>query len=134
MKQLWIVFFLFAIITGCDPLRRIDIKNKSGNDAVVIWTICDDMDSLYNSPFFISGSREVKFKLKSQKPFNDVNMSFGIGTWKKKDLDFVVKDLKSLEIKWKDKDVKLKKPEDISNYLYIRRRGIGNSKIKIVLE
>jgi hypothetical protein len=126
-----ILILLTYILTGCDPARRINMKNNSGADAEITWVIKED--SIHSSPFFISSSKEQKFELKADSPGNAIYMSAGVGTWTPKYLREVVNDLDSVIIRWKDKELKLSSEEEIFSFLLPRRKGVGKDKIEIQL-
>lgn len=128
-----LVFCLSILfISGCDPLRRINMKNETSNDAEITWIIKED--SLHKSPFFISSSREQKFELKPQSPGNAIYMSAGVGTWTPRYLREIVNDLDSVIIRWNDKEIRLGSETEIMDFLLPRRRGIGKDKIIITLK
>ena len=120
------------MLPGCSPLRKINMKNRSGEDVEITWTL-KEMDSLYKSPFFMSNSRTVRFKLKPGKPYNEVKMSFGMGSWPKDTLALITDRLESLEIKSAGGTMQLNSAEDIYSFLYKRRKGIGKRKIEILV-
>lgn len=128
------IYFLMTLVTlaaGCDPARRINMKNETNSDAEITWVIKED--SLHVSPFFIESSREQKFHLKAQSPGNAIFMSAGIGTWTPRYLREVVNDLDTVIIRWSDKEIKLSSEEEIFSFLMPRRKGIGKDKILITL-
>src|SRR2546423_9433957 len=131
MKILIGFVIVMLSLLSCDPMRRIDMINSSGQDAEIIWTL-KDMDSLYKSPFFLSNSKKVKFKLKSSRPYKEINMSFGSGIWTKEALDSITSRLDSLEIRSSSGILKFGS-EDMNAYLGERRRGFGKRKITIEL-
>jgi len=61
-------------------------------------------------------------------------MSFGPGTWKPKDLQNFADDLHSFYVKWDTSFIKLDSSQQIMNFLLVRRRGIDNSQIDIILK
>jgi len=134
MNDMKILVFCLSIlfISGCDPLRRINMKNETSNDAEITWIIKED--SLHKSPFFISSSREQKFELKPQSPGNAIYMSAGVGTWTPRYLREIVNDLDSVIIRWNDKEIRLGSETEIMDFLLPRRRGIGKDKIIITLK
>lgn len=128
-----VVLVLFSYFTiSCSPLRRIDMKNHSGQDVKITWTL-KEMDSLGKSPFFMSNSRKVRFELKPNEPYNEVKMSFGIGTWPALELKEITDRLESLEIVYAKGTIYLQSPEEIYSFLYERRKGIGKRKIEIMV-
>jgi hypothetical protein len=116
---------------SCDPMRRINMKNKSGEDVDIIWTLKED--SAKTSPLFISNDTEVKFHLKNKRPHNEANMSFGIGSWNEAMLKNISDDIESLQINSAKDSVKLSTTADIWKYLADRKRGIGKNKIQIMV-
>ena len=125
-------FLCFFCLIGvcCSPLRKINIKNRSGSDIDITWKL-KDLDSLYLSPFFMSNSRTVAFHLKSDAPHNNIKMSFGMGSWPKDTLSAITERLESLEIKSKGGTIFLDSSDKIFSFLYHRRKGIGHRKIEI---
>ena len=132
MKCTMPVVLLFGLLASCSPLRKINMKNRSGGDVEITWTL-KELDSLYLSPFFISNSRTVKFELKPQNPYNTVKMSFGMGSWPKDTLSMITNRIESLEIKSANGTILLNSSDDIHAFLYNRRKGIGNRKIEILI-
>ena len=127
MKYLVLIFLLSFF--SCDPMRRIDMKNNTSNDAEITWTL-KEMDSLYKSPFFLSNSKKIKFKLQPNKPFNEANMSFGSGIWTKGAIDSITNRLDSLEIKSSTGTIKMDSRE-MNAYLMSNRKGLGKRRIVI---
>ena len=130
MKYITLSILLFVLATACDPLRRIQMKNKSGSDVEITWTL-KESDTLQKTAFFMSNSDKVKFDLKPSRPYNEVNMSFGIGSWTADTLRSVTNSLESLQIKSAGGTIHLKSPEDIYNFLSNRKKGITKRKIVI---
>jgi hypothetical protein len=127
-----IVVVLAWFSPGCNPLRRIDMKNRSGQDVEIRWKL-KDLDSIYKSDFFISNSDNLTFQLKPEKPYNEVKMSFGVGLWKPEDLAAVTDRLESLRIRSSSGTLELKTSEEIYQFLSHRRKGIGKRKILILI-
>lgn len=130
--HLAILILCCVIFTSCNPLRRIDMKNRSDSDVEITWLL-KERDSMYSSPLFMNNSREVKFKLKPDKPYNIIKWSFGDGNWKLPYLKEITEHLESLEIKSGNGTVLLSSPEEIYSFLVSRRTGIGKRKIAIVI-
>jgi hypothetical protein len=130
MKQLLILIVIVAV--ACNPTRRIDMKNRSGEDATITWTLKEG-DSLYRSHFFISNSTELKFELKPQSPLNEVHMSFGLGAWKKDTLRIITRPLQSLRIKSGSGIIQLDSADAIYTFLWNRRKGLTKRKIEILI-
>jgi len=125
----YLVFILLLCCFSCDPMRRIDMKNNSSGDAEITWTL-KEMDSLYKSPFFLSNSKKIKFKLQPNSPFNEANMSFGSGIWTKEAIDSITNRLDSLEIKSSSGTLKMDARE-MNTYLMANRKGLGKRRIII---
>ena len=130
MKNSIFLSLFVYLWAGCSPFRKIDMKNESGGAVEITWTL-KEADSLFTNPFFISNSRTVKFELKPEQPYNEVKMSFGIGSWPRDTLEILTKTLESLEIKSANRMIQLNSPEDIYAFLLPRRKGFGNRKIEI---
>ena len=120
------------LLFNCSPLRKINMKNRSGGDVEITWKL-KDLDSLYKSPFFMNLSRTTKFELKPDKPYNTVKMSFGMGSWPKDTLKMITDRLESLEIKSPNGTIKLDSSNNIYSFLWSRRKGIGKRKIEILI-
>ena len=132
MKPSIVLLLAACCFAQCSPFRKINMKNQSGGNVEITWTL-KEADSLFTNPFFISSSRTLKFELKPNKPYNEVKMSFGIGSWPRDTLAILTKTLESLEIKSSDRTIQLSSPEDIYAFLLPRRKGFGNRKIEIVI-
>lgn len=117
------------LLAGCDPMRRIQMKNESSGEAEIIFKIKED--SLHKSPFYISSRQEQPFRLTKDKPGNAINMSAGIGNWTPSHLRTVVDDLEAMTIRWQGGEIKLEDEESIFNFLLSRRKGLGKDKIAI---
>jgi hypothetical protein len=126
------LLFLLAFMVSCDPMRRINMVNKSSKDAEVVWVI--KKDSVIKSPFFISNSDSVVFQLKNDKPYHIAKMSFGSGAWSSAQLDNLIDDLKGMEIHAASGNIRLDSAADIKSFLALRRTGLDKSKIKIVVK
>lgn len=126
-----LAILLIATITSCDPMRRINFRNASDKEAEISWKIKED--SIRNSPFYISNSDEETYTLKPQKPYNEIKMSFGIGTWTPADVKKVVDDLEWIKIKSASGTIQLSSQEDLLQFLTARRRGLAYRKIVVVV-
>jgi hypothetical protein len=122
--------FILSIVAlpGCDPARRINMKNTSGHDAEVIWLIKED--SIGNSPFFMNSSKEVKFTLQSNAPYNLIKLSLGQGNWAPAHFNAITEDLDSLIIRSHQGQIKLS-TDELKAFLWPRRLGLDKGKILI---
>ena len=127
MKVIISIFGLFFLVS-CDPMRRINMKNESGQEARITFHIKED--SLHKSPFFLSSDDESVFYFPSEST-KTMRLSAGIGTWTPFHLRNLVDDLESMTIQWADKEIKMDKEEEIFQYLLSRRKGLGKDKIEI---
>jgi hypothetical protein len=133
MKYSIVAFLIiYLLMLGCSPLRKINMKNQSDGDVEITWTL-KEQDSLFLSPFFMSNSRTVKFELKPEKPYNEVKMSFGMGSWPKDTLAIITDRLESLRIKSANGTIFLDSSKKIYSFLFNRRKGIGKRKIEILI-
>lgn len=130
MKYLLAFMFMAIYIMGCNPARRIHMKNLSGNDVEIIWMIKED--SLQSSPFFMNNSKKVKFSLKPKAPYNSIRLSLGIGSWSNRELQNITDDLDSLIITTHNKEIKLGEGE-IRDFLITKRKGMGKNKINLYI-
>ncbi len=121
------ILFLFS----CNPSRRINLRNKSNNNAEVIFKLKED--SAKTSPFFISNSTRVNFNLKNKKPHNWATMSFGLGKWTKASIKNIADDLESFEIKHTKDSMLFNTEDQIAQYLFAKRKGTFKSRIEIIL-
>lgn len=131
MKR-WFLFLcpVMFFFCQCDPARRIDMQNKTSDTVEVIWRSKED--SIAFNPFVISNSRELKFTLPPHKG-SRINMSFGVGTWSPKEVEQQIKLLESLEIVSPHERIKIDSLSMLRDYLLARRKGIGGSRIRIVI-
>ena len=132
MRLAIIAMVLAGMAAGCNPYRKINMKNRSGGDVEFTWKLIEQ-DSLQKSPFFMSNSTTTKFDLKPEKPYNTVEMTFGMGSWRKDVLDQLTARLECLEIKSGNGTIQLKSSKEIYTFLYNRRTGIGKRKIDILI-
>lgn len=132
MKFLTLTLLISAnIFIGCDSVRRIDMKNRSGDSAEIIWTLNED--KLMNNPFLLSNSKELKFKLYGPKN-NDIKMSFGPGNWSPSEVQKLISSLESLEIISSSQKIKIDSLPLLKEFLLARRKGIGGARIEIVVQ
>ncbi len=124
-----VISILFLL--SCDPSRRINMRNKSNNDAEVIFKLKED--SAKTSPFFISNSTRVDFNLKNKKPQNFASMSFGLGRWTEASIKNIADDLESFEIKHTKDSMLLTTEDQIAKYFFAKRKGTFKSRIEIIL-
>jgi hypothetical protein len=124
-----LTLFILLMLTSCDPMRRVIIKNNSAEPATITWRLKED--SAMHSKLFISNSKEVRFTIKNSPPHNVIRIPFGIGNWKKGDLQNLADDLESLEINSSSINVLLSTEEEIKAYLQANIRGILHKNIKI---
>jgi hypothetical protein len=130
MKHIFGLSLLCLLLVACDPMRRIEMKNSSGGPVHITWMI-QEGDSLTKHALFMNNSKTVKFSLKPEQPYNRVNMSFGIGSWKPDTLRAITRQLDSLIIRSDAGTVSLAGPDEIHDFLSNRRKGITKRKIVI---
>jgi hypothetical protein len=132
MKYFFLTLVICVCTVQCSPLRKINMKNMSGDNVEITWKL-KDLDSLYKSPFFMSNSETIVFKLKPEEPYNTVKMSFGMGSWKRDTLAMITDRLESLEIKSASGTIRIDSSKNIYSFLLNRRKGIGKRKIEILV-
>ncbi len=132
MQKIFIAIVVVSFTTACNPVRRIDIKNNSGQEAEVVFAIKED--SILNSPFYISNDTELRLPLKTEHPYNLIKMTFGEGPWNDAFLADITDDLESMQITSTTGTITLNTPADIEKFLMARRKGITRRKIKIYVD
>lgn len=132
--KFYIVAFLLALLllSACHSARRINIINRTSDEAEIEWVIKED--SIHRSKLYISNSDTVRFTVHSKPPYNKIKMSFGPGNWTPKELKNFTDDLHYLKMKWNAGFIKLDSTHRILDFLIIRRNGLDNSQINIVLK
>ncbi len=108
------------------------MENNSEGVAEIIWVIKED--SLTKSRLFVSNSDTVRFSLHNKSPHNKLKMTMGVGSWTPSILTSFADDLKTLEIRWSTGFIKLDSTSQIVDFLSLRRRGMDNSQISIVVK
>lgn len=108
------------------------MENKSGGEAEITWILKED--SLAKSRLFISNSDTVRYTLHNKTPHNKLKMSFGVGSWTPAELLNFADDLMSFQIKWDSGFIKIDSTTQIVDFLRLRRRGMDNSQISIVVK
>lgn len=129
MKWLLVATALWCTI-GCDPARRINMKNASSHDAEIIWLIKED--SVLNSPLFMNHSTEVRFLLKPERPYHLVKLSTGAGNWNPSAFNAIINDFDSLIIKTHQGVIRLG-ADELKPFLWARRGSVDKSNINIFL-
>jgi len=132
MKAALLLTLGILLLAACNPMRRIDMLNRSGGDMTIRWKL-KERDSIFSSPFYYSNSDEVAFTLKPESPYNTIKMTFGVGRWSRDTLRVISDQLESLEIESSKGRIFLDQPDDIYQFLLQRRKGIGNRKIQILV-
>lgn len=125
-------FLLVALAAclGCNPVRRIDMKNETADTVRFIWRLNED--SLMNNPFLLSNSKKLEFILYPPK-VKAIKMSFGEGNWRPKEVQKLVGFLESFEILSPSQHIKIDSLPVLQNFLLARRRGIGGARIEIAV-
>jgi hypothetical protein len=126
-----LTIMLFAItLAACHSMRRINMENKSADTAEFVWVL--KKDSVLQSKLFLSNSDTVRFLLQNHSN-NKVKLSLGSGSWTPKTLQNFADDLESLQIKWANGFIKLDSLSQIIDFLSVRRKGMDNSQVKILV-
>jgi hypothetical protein len=129
-------YLLFAggamfCLAACDPARRIDFRNHSRDTAEVVWKVKED--SIGFNPFNISNSRTLKLTIPPHKK-TKIKMSFGDGTWSPEEVERLISGVESLQISTASQVQKIDSLPLLKEYLLARRKGIGGSRIEIIIE
>ena len=122
---------LQLLLFGCNPARRIEMKNMSGDTAQVIWKIQEDSSG--QNPFNLSNNKELKFRLPPRGKGSTIAMSFGVGTWSPSELGFMISKVESLEIISARRVVKIDSLPLLKDFLLARRKGVGGLRIQILI-
>lgn len=132
MRKYLILPFLFIglMLYGCDPARRIEMKNKSSDTAEFIWKSRED--SIGFNPFVLTNNKELKFTIPPHKN-SKIKMSFGIGVWSPSEVEKVIFGIESFEILSARHKIRIDSLPQLRDYLLARRKGVGGSKIEIVI-
>jgi hypothetical protein len=120
------------LATGCNPTRRIDMYNQSGDKAEISFVIKED--SILVSPFYLHSSKKTSIELYTVKPYNIAKMSFGVGPWRREFLQDITDDLEAIEIKTATGRQVLSSQEEMNRFLTPRISGLTRRKINIYLE
>lgn len=126
-----LLFPFLTVLTGCDPLRRIDMVNRTADTVRFTWKLNED--SLMYNPFLLSNSKELSFTLAPPKT-TAIKMSFGEGRWTQRDVQKLVGFLTSFAIESPSQKVKIDSLPLLKEFLLSRRKGIGQARIEIVVE
>lgn len=128
-------FFWVSILTvfllSCDPSRHIEMKNRSSDTAEVVWK--SQEDSIGFNPFVLSNTKTLRFVIPPHA-HSSVKLSFGTGTWSPQEVEKAIHFLEYLQISTPRKSLKIESLPALKTYLLQRRKGIGKSKIEIVIE
>jgi hypothetical protein len=129
------IFLLIAVVVfvcSCDPMRRINIKNQSKEEAVVIWQLHED--SVLTSPFYTGNEPHVKYQLKQNPPYNIIKIPFGYGRWTTDYIKSIADDVKSLVIIKGSDSSHFNSTAQIWQYLEERKKGFGKKRIEIIIK
>ena len=132
MKPYLILAVLCLWLSACHSVRRINIENRTNDEAEITWVIKED--SIHKSHLYLSNSDTVRFYLKNKAPHNRLKLSAGKGSWTSAELINFADDLKFVKLKWNGHFIKLDSTKDIKDFLMLRRKGIDNSQVNIVLK
>ena len=132
MKPYLILFVAYPCLVSCHSAKRINIENRTTDEAEITWVL--KADSIHESHLYLSNSDTVRFYLTNKAPDNKLKLSVGKGSWTPGELSNFVDDLKYMKLKWTGNFIKLDSAQDIKDFLRLRRKGIDNSQINIVLK
>lgn len=119
MKAFLLLVIVAAFAVGCDPARRITMKNVGTDTTQIIWTASED--SIGFNPFVLHNSKELKFTIPPGKN-NEVKLSFGVGSWTPDYVETFMKYLKSVEVISKQQSFKLDSTAVIKEYFLAHRK------------
>jgi hypothetical protein len=119
------------LVLSCDPSRRIEMKNKTSDTAEITWK--SQEDSIGFNPFVLNNAKELTFKLPPNK-HSEMKFSFGLGTWSPQEVEKAIHWIEYFQIKTPKSSMRIDSLPMLRDYLLARRKGIGGSKIEIVVE
>ena len=121
---------IYSLLSSCDPSRHIEMKNKSNDTAEFVWKVRED--SIGHNPFVISNNKELKFLIPPHKN-SKIKMSFGMGVWSPEEVEKLIIGIESFEIISARHKIRIDSLPLLKEYLLARRKGVGGSKIEIVI-
>lgn len=92
-----LILFLANFLVSCDPIHDIEFVNKSKSEAKVKINLIPKNENYYLKENAIGDSIILNIKKDSI-----ANVFFGKGTWNKKEINYITKSIKSIEIETKD--------------------------------
>lgn len=92
-----LILFLANFLVICDPIHDIEFVNKSKSEAKVKINLIPKNENYYLKENAIGDSIILNIKKDSI-----ANVFFGKGTWNKKEINYITKSIKSIEIETKD--------------------------------
>ena len=129
MKQfIGLLLLIQTVLLGCDPVRRIDMVNKTTDTVQFTWKLNED--SLMYNPFLLSNSKDLSFTLTPPK-LTAIKMSFGQGSWTPGEVQKLVGFLTSFQIKSSSQKLKIDSLPLLKDFLLARRKGLGGARIQI---
>ena len=131
MKPYLFLMFCWCCM-ACNAGRKIVVENKTKSDVEIVWVIKED--SIHQSPLYISNSDVVKLTIHENSPRKKMTFTVGSGSWTPAVLNSFADDLHSMQLKWNTGFIKLDSSVKIVDFLRIRRKGIDNSVIHIVMK
>lgn len=118
-----------VFLQGCDPSRRIEMKNYSNDTAEVVWKA--KTDSIGFNPFNISNSKELRFIIPPHRN-SAVKLSFGVGKWTPAEVEKVIHRLEYFQLTLPSQKLRIDSLAELRDYLLARRRS-GSSVIEIAI-
>ena len=104
--------------------------NKTNDTAEVIWK--SQEDSIGFNPFVLNNKKKLVFVLPPHK-HSKVKLSFGMGTWSPEEVEKTIHLLDYFAINAPGQQLKIDSLPLLKTWLLERRKGIGKSKIRIVI-
>jgi len=125
-----ILALLYAVcLVGCDPSRRIEMKNYTNDTAEVVWKA--KTDSIGFNPFNISNSKELRFVIPPHRN-SAVRLSFGIGKWSPAEVEKIIHRLEYFQLTLPSQKLRIDSLAELRDYLLARRKS-GSSIIEIAI-
>lgn len=122
---------LMLTLYACDPARILTLQNNTGEpiELEIEFEACEShmiqsLTTRINSPKTALGNRNGEKKML---------LFFGLGGWRKKDLDDLLEYTKSIKVIEKGKPERIIQGEELREALPKKRKGILNSYMKITI-
>lgn len=105
------------------------MENETADSARISWYI--NKDSIHQTAFSLENDDRAEFLLAPSVPGNRVRLNLPPGHWNEDELKKLVKDMDSVELKWKGGKTVMRKQDEMLAFLKARRKGITKQTLFI---